>query len=221
MVNYLQNILIAPNVISKEGIDYILNHCSTARKEDLSVFDPEKTNQKNSTQWKVDKDIRQTQVVEMNEEIFNNIFELYKDLVKNIINPYYNFEILDSEIPQILCYEPGGHYKPHVDAESLWQEPDGSVIWRKSTERDLSTVLYLNDDFEGGDFVFPDFRIRIKPEPGLLIAFPSTHHYLHGVEPVTKGTRYSIVSWMRVKGFTTMEEIDRMYADKYQNQPLK
>jgi predicted 2-oxoglutarate/Fe(II)-dependent dioxygenase YbiX len=221
MINYLQNILIAPNVISKEGIDYILNHCNTAKKEDLAVFDPEKTNKSDTTQWKVDKEIRQTKMVEMNEEVFNNIFELYKDLVKNVINPYYNFEILDSEIPQILCYEPGGHYKPHVDAESLWKEPDGSVVWRKSTDRDLSTVLYLNDDFEGGDFVFPDFRIRVKPEPGLLIAFPSTHHYLHSVEPVTKGTRYSIVSWMRVKGFTTLEEIDSMYKDKYKNQPIK
>jgi len=27
------------------------------------------------------------------------------------------------------------------------------------------------------------------------VAFPSTHHFLHGVNPVTKGTRYAIVNW--------------------------
>ena len=26
-------------------------------------------------------------------------------------------------------------------------------------------VLYLNDDFEGGDFIFPDHHIRVRPEP--------------------------------------------------------
>ena len=79
----------------------------------------------------------------------------------------------------------------------------------------MSTVLFLNDDFEGGEFVFPELKIRVRPEPGMLICFPSTHEYLHGVEPVSKGTRYSMVNWMTIKGFPTMEEESKLIYDKY------
>ena len=76
-------------------------------------------------------------------------------------------------------------------------------------------VLYLNDDFEGGDFIFPDHHIRVRPEPGMLVCFPSNHHYKHGVEPVTRGNRYSIVCWATVRGFPTMDEINKDLSQKY------
>ena len=67
-------------------------------------------------------------------------------------------------MPQLLIYKPGGHYKPHIDGESLWNSPDGP-IFKKSVDRDLS-MIFLNDggkDFEGGDLIFPDCGIRIRP----------------------------------------------------------
>ena len=82
-------------------------------------------------------------------------------------------------------------------------------------DRDLSTVIFLNDDFEGGEFVFPELKVRIRPEPGLLIAFPSSEFYLHGVEPVISGTRYAMVNWMTVHGFPTKAEVDKQIAEKY------
>jgi predicted 2-oxoglutarate/Fe(II)-dependent dioxygenase YbiX len=118
-------------------------------------------------------------------------------------------------MPQLLYYEKGGHYKPHYDAEALWTNPDGTQIWKKSVDRDLSTVLFLNDDFEGGYFSFPDLRIKIKPEPGLLVCFPSSRYFKHCVEPVISGQRYTLVTWMRVQGFKTKEEQDREIEQKY------
>lgn len=212
----LSNILIMENVISQEGLKHIMDYVKNNKAEDLSVFDAKKSNETKKTEWKIDKEVRDTKVVNLNQEMFQNIFELYKNIVTNIINPYYEFEILDSEIPQLLKYEPGGFYKPHIDGESLWTELNGDVVWRKSTDRDLSTLIYLNDDFEGGDFYFPDLKLRIRPEPGLLVCFPSTHHYLHTAEPVVSGERYCIVNWMRVKGFTTLEDVEKHYEDKYQ-----
>ena len=76
-------------------------------------------------------------------------------------------------------------------------------------------VLYLNDDYEGGDFIFPDLKVRVRPEPGMLVCFPSNHHYKHGVEPVTRGQRYSIVCWATAKGFPTMEQQNQELSQKY------
>lgn len=212
--NPLSYIMIRPNIINETGLREIRHHIETSQKTDLSVFDPQKSNETGTKQWRVDKTIRDTQHVEMGP-LLPKIVDLLKDTVREIINPFYEVQISESEVPQILSYGVGGHYCPHIDGESLWQTPDGELIWKKSTDRDLSMVFYLNDDFEGGDFIFPDLKIRVRPEPGMLICFPSNHHYKHGVEPVTKGKRYSIVCWAQVKGFQTMEQQNQELSKKY------
>jgi len=58
----------------------------------------------------------------------------------------------------------------------------------------LSIVGALNDNYQGGEFImFDDYEIKFKP--GDLIIFPSIFLYPHLVKPITKGTRYSFVSW--------------------------
>lgn len=57
----------------------------------------------------------------------------------------------------------------------------------------LSLLGFLNDDYEGGDFILCGKKIITKP--GQLIIFPSNFVYPHEVTTVTKGTRYSYVSW--------------------------
>lgn len=212
--NPLSYVLIKPNIINEQGLKEIRQHIETTEKTDLSVFDPNKSNETGGKEWIVDKKMRDTQHVEMGS-LQPKIIDLFKNTVREVINPFYGIEISQSEIPQILSYDVGGHYCPHIDGESLWRTPEGELIWKKSIDRDLSMVMYLNDDFEGGDFVFPDLKIRIRPEPGMLVCFPSNHHYKHGVEPVTKGKRYSIVCWAQVKGFQTMEEQNRKLSQKY------
>jgi predicted 2-oxoglutarate/Fe(II)-dependent dioxygenase YbiX len=212
--NPLSYILIRPNVINEYGLNELLDYLKKSPSTDLSVFDPKKTNETGGKEWIVNKKIRDTQHVDAGP-LFPKIVDLFKNTVKEIINPFYDIEIFESEIPQILSYGIGGHYKPHVDSESIWQTPSQELIWKKSVDRDLSMVFFLNDDFEGGDFIFPELKIRIRPEPGMLICFPSNHHYLHGVEPVTKGHRYSIVCWATVKGFQTMEDQNKQLSKKY------
>jgi hypothetical protein len=51
-------------------------------------------------------------------------------------------------------------------------------------------VLYLNDDYEGGQIYYPNLEIAIKPEAGSLVMHPGTEEYLHGVATVTSGIRY-------------------------------
>lgn len=59
----------------------------------------------------------------------------------------------------------------------------------------LSILGALNDDYEGGELVFwGDQTIELKA--GSLMIFPSNFMYPHKVVEVTKGTRYSYVSWV-------------------------
>jgi len=59
----------------------------------------------------------------------------------------------------------------------------------------LSIVGLLNDDFEGGELeFFGDYKLPLTK--GSLVIFPSVFLYPHTVLPITKGTRYSFVSWV-------------------------
>tara|TARA_R110000824_G_scaffold121941_1_gene278473 strand:- start:630 stop:1202 length:573 start_codon:yes stop_codon:yes gene_type:complete len=58
----------------------------------------------------------------------------------------------------------------------------------------LSIIGALNNNYTGGELIFFDnYKITLKE--GDIILFPSNFLYPHKVKPVTKGKRYSFVSW--------------------------
>jgi hypothetical protein len=59
----------------------------------------------------------------------------------------------------------------------------------------LSVLGALNDDYEGGDLIFWNSE-KIELKAGQIMLFPSNFMYPHTVTTVTKGTRYSYVSWV-------------------------
>jgi len=59
----------------------------------------------------------------------------------------------------------------------------------------LSIIGNLNDDYEGGEFVMWE-NTEYKLGKGDIMIFPSNFLYPHRVNDVTKGTRYSFVSWV-------------------------
>lgn len=58
----------------------------------------------------------------------------------------------------------------------------------------LSIIGALNDSYTGGELIFFD-NYQIKLKAGDILLFPSNFLYPHKVKPVTKGKRYSFVSW--------------------------
>ncbi len=99
--NPLSYILIRSNIINEQGLKEIREHIEKTEKTDLSVFDPNKSNETGGKEWIVDKQMRDTQHVEMGS-IQPKIIDLFKNTVKEVINPFYGIEISESEIPQLL-----------------------------------------------------------------------------------------------------------------------
>jgi predicted 2-oxoglutarate/Fe(II)-dependent dioxygenase YbiX len=58
----------------------------------------------------------------------------------------------------------------------------------------LTILGVLNDDYEGGDLVLWE-DTYMRPKKGSVLVFPSNFLYPHKVDTITKGTRYSFVSW--------------------------
>ena len=59
----------------------------------------------------------------------------------------------------------------------------------------LSIIGILNDDYEGGELIMCEDK-KLDTKKGDLIIFPSNFLYPHKITPVTKGVRYSYVSWV-------------------------
>jgi predicted 2-oxoglutarate/Fe(II)-dependent dioxygenase YbiX len=101
------------------------------------------------------------------------------------------------EEPQLLRYTAGGFYSYHSDAYDPVPE---EKAWRRAVDRDISLLLYLNDDFEGGELELKRFSYLLRPKAGMLVWFPSDWRYEHMARPVISGCRYAIVSWAAATG---------------------
>jgi len=60
-------------------------------------------------------------------------------------------------------------------------------------------VIYLNDDYDGGEIFYTKQNITYKPIAGDIIIHSAEEHCEHGVNPVKIGSRYSISSSIRKK----------------------
>jgi hypothetical protein len=59
----------------------------------------------------------------------------------------------------------------------------------------LTVLISLNNDYTGGDLIlFDDEKIELNA--GDAVVFPSNFLYPHRITPITKGIRYSCVSWV-------------------------
>lgn len=117
-------------------------------------------------------------------KINNKFYEKIVGAVSTYCNIFdIDQEIVDAEEYQLLKYSGGQHYGAHYDGGT------GSA-------RAISPILYLNDDYQGGEIEFINFGIKIKPKAGSLLVFPSSYAYRHIAHPVTSGTKYAIVTWL-------------------------
>jgi len=74
---------------------------------------------------------------------------------------------------------------PHVDDYGNGDDPN------------ISVVLYLNDDYVGGELFFREQGVKIKPEAGSIVIFPSVEPYYHESLPVESGIKYMAPGFWR------------------------
>lgn len=67
---------------------------------------------------------------------------------------------------------------PHTDSHESDDRPT------------ISVVMYLNDDYEGGELYFREQNITVKAKSGDIVIFPSKAPFFHESKPVISGTKY-------------------------------
>lgn len=87
---------------------------------------------------------------------------------------------------QLNVWEQGSSLPPHTDNSN----PNGTL--HSTPWRDFSSIVYLNDDYEGGELYFTAQDRVLKPRRGMLVAFSAGYHHEHGVLKVTQGRRITM-----------------------------
>lgn len=55
--------------------------------------------------------------------------------------------------------------------------------------------IFINNDFTGGNFTFPQHKIDITPTRNTLLCFPGNQHYAHGIRPIN-GSAFALKLWL-------------------------
>jgi len=185
-------ISVYENFLNKKQLDKFLRFCKTREFQAGKIgTDPNHTNS-------VNKKIRDVSLCQLHignksysevhwANVFRKIFLSYfNDYVikHNLIKDYG--QITNLLQCDILKYGKSNHYKFHVDES-------------KGSQRVLSAIFFLNDDYEGGELTFKntfdDTVEEVEKKAGSIVIWPSNFLFPHAVKPVTSGERFTVVAW--------------------------
>jgi len=131
----------------------------------------------------------------------NNV--IIKSVHKKIAD-HLNLPINKGESLQGQLYEPGQYFKPHHD---FFSGPAYDMHCLHSGNRTHTLMIYLNDDFEGGETNFPKISKSFKAEKGKALWWKNmmdgvtVDDMLHEGQPVVSGKKYIVTSWWRENGW--------------------
>jgi predicted 2-oxoglutarate/Fe(II)-dependent dioxygenase YbiX len=112
-------------------------------------------------------------LISINKKVRNAIVNSSKDYANE-----HNIDLGYLTPISIAKYSTGKEMGSHIDSYDDERSPV------------LSVVLYINDNYDGGELYFKEQEVLIKPTAGSLIAFPSVDPYYHQSMVVTKGLKY-------------------------------
>ena len=187
MINLKEFIFTVDDILTDQECDFIIEEFGKNNVYKESCFE---SNSSEMRQSNVDI----TSLVPNTEAFF-----LAHNATDRLINEYslylkdLNFLWLEGMIAQLthshnyrlMKYSYGQSIHDHVDK--------GNAISGSAT-------LSLNDEYKGGLFRFfrGKYKSKTKKRQGMI--FPAEAYFVHGVEPITEGIRWSVNSFLGIEG---------------------
>jgi SM-20-related protein len=177
--------------------------CAEIRQEMATAGEVAATVRGADRSYAVDQQSRKTNWAEVSDQTSSLVGERLMSLREDVAG-VFDIEVSGVQRPQFLRYGEGDFFAAHQDRGS---DKKGAEFAR---QREVSAVIFLNDEtdevrpdtYEGGSLTLfglldsDDDRnvgLPVTAEAGALIGFPS--EMLHEVTPITRGERFTVVSW--------------------------
>ena len=131
--------------------------------------------------------------------LYGTFFEDLRDKFKEGVEAVFGRKVKPNT-SHAQKWDVGGFAAPHSDNSDFDGNPNPFEINK------YVGILYLNGDYEGGNLYFVEddypetmdqskIKLEFKPPAYSWVVFPGGVENIHGVREVTKGTRYTMVSF--------------------------
>jgi len=187
-INY--DILEIEDVLTKAECNELIDISLKHGLEDSEVWNPDGS-------VSIDEDHRISSQLWLDNDIplVNKIMKLSEK--------YSGFSTNTQESLQVVKYDIGGKFDSHYDAcVSGKDSVNCKNMNGESGQRRTTFMIYLNDDYEGGETEFYFLNKKIKPKTGKAILFKNTDEYdnvilqsYHSGNPVINGNKWICTVW--------------------------
>jgi hypothetical protein len=160
------------------------NKSSFFKWSDATVGDNEKRPEyRDCVDFKIKRESLQSgnelsdKIISIHDQITEKLKECLEDYRKVYsVNPLNYMEAIN-----FIRYGEGQHFNAHPDSGPAYS-------------CEVSTVMYLNSDYTGGELYYPYFDYTYVPQYGDIVLFPSSYLFMHAALPVKSGIKYSAVT---------------------------
>ena len=131
------------------------------------------------------------------------------EAIERCIGGVTGMPVLNGEFLQILRYQKGQEFRPHVD----YFNESGAGSYRSLADggqRAQTVLTYLNDDYSGGSTCFPKLQLDVKARRGDMLHFHNLDAHgvghrdsLHAGKPVIAGEKWLLSQWIRSEHYPT------------------
>ena len=174
------NIVVVEDFISHSDIDEIYKYCYS-----INYWESQ-------SPGRHDK-VHTAKAMKENSPETSFLMQKYVDKLQQEIEFKFGRPV-EPAFPGIRRWDEGDWQGVHADGEDYDGTPNSTYVV------DYGSVIYINDNYVGGEIFFPSYGIEFKPKPGTLIFFPSSKYYMHGVRKIKSGVRYTSPHfWVPVK----------------------
>lgn len=167
-----KDIFYIEDFIDKNDVQDILSFCQS--EEDWSGWS---------------HSIHFTKKISLDKKV-QKILNKYTDKFLSLINDSETIYVPD----QVLKYKKTDHkwaLYPHSDKENYSSDNNDIPIY--------GYVLYINDDYDGGEIVYTDKNIILKPSPGTILVHETSEACTHGVRKIVSGDRFVMIGFIYSK----------------------
>ncbi|XP_030848736.1 prolyl 3-hydroxylase 1 isoform X3 [Strongylocentrotus purpuratus] len=160
---------------------------------------------------------RSRQFLQRHFKLKSHLFFSYTHLVCRSAGP-------DSSLKRRDLSHPIHADNCQLDHKGVCHKRLPAFVWR-----DWSAILYLNQDFEGGEFIFAHYnntaQAQVNPKCGRLVGFSAGEENLHGVRGVIHGRRCALAMWYtldprfrEIEFFGAADHLNLLYEKEYKQQ---
>lgn len=190
--NSIDNIVIEKNFVEKSDLKIIQTFLPSIHKWDNPMgdeFNNDGTCTYDARYW-LDR-VCSGEIIKSLDLSIYNLIDKYIEKMQRLLESKFTVSLFKRS-PVLVRWLPGTEQQPHADKQLNDGTPNPFPTY------DINSIIYWNDEFDGGQFYYPEFDIELKIEAGMAVAHPGDVHYLHGVKRIISGERWTTPSFYTI-----------------------